>query len=217
MAYHFHRADCFSALTNAQLPDLPSVLKSEPAAEQTDDTAAKLQQWLKDAKTAFARLNEPGVQTQLPPGIDNAALDSYRRDLEQIILGISRYQKISNAAPEVQKTLGAALSADKEWLGFTEQPPYSILLLDELVNQQDDIHQQAESYRSSLTIFSRELNSVQEAAEQAEKSSEQLFSAAEANPNDGGTSKWRLDADKAKVASPRNTCIFTTKQYRAFK
>ncbi len=205
MKFYFHQwllacisLTFFASLSKADLPDISDVLKSEPAAAKTEDAATKLQQWLKDAKTAFARLNEPGIETQLPSGIDVAALDSYRRDLEQVILGISRYQKVSSATPEAKKALEAARAADKEWLGFNEKPPYSILLLDELVNQQDDINQQAESYRSSLTIFNRELNGVQEAAQQAEKFSEQLLSAAAANPNDGGAAKWRLDADKAK-------------------
>ena len=188
----------FSSHSEAQLPDIAKALKSEQPIEKPDDIPAKLEQWIKEAKLAFARLHEPEIEAQLPPTIDTVELDGYRRDLEQIILGISRYQKVFSAAPEARKILEAARASNKEWLGFTEKPPYSILMFDELVSQQEDINKQAESYRSSLTIFSRELNNVQETAQQAEKSSEQLLSAAAGNPDDGGAAKWRLDADRAK-------------------
>jgi potassium-dependent mechanosensitive channel len=182
----------------AQLPDISSVLKGGSTPENTEDPQVKLSQWMKEAKAAFTKLSEPNIESQLPTGIDVITLESYRRDLEQILLGVSRYQKISSAAPEVRKTLDAARATDAAWLGFPEKPPYSILLTDELANQQDDIQKQAESYRSSLTVFERELNGLQEAAKQAEQISEQLLSEAEKNPNDGGASKWRLDADRAK-------------------
>jgi potassium-dependent mechanosensitive channel len=189
---------CCCHFAAAQLPDISSVLKNESPVENLDDPQVKLSQWQKEAKSAFAKLSESNIESQLPPTIDVAALENYRRDLEQIQLGISRYQKISSAAPEARKTLEAARAADTAWLGFSEKPPYSILLSDELANQQDDLQKQAESYRSSLTVFERELNSLQETAKLAEQTSEQLLSSAEKNPNDGGASKWRLDADRAK-------------------
>ncbi len=174
------------------------ITKAEVATDNTEDPKTRTEQWLKEARATFNRLSDSNVETQLPPGIDIAALNSYRRDLEQLTLGINRYQKIINAAPEARKALEATRAAETAWAGFQEKPPYSILMLDELINQQDDIQKQSESYRSSLTIFNRELSNVQEAAKNAEKARQELLNSAADNPNDGGAAKWRLDADKAK-------------------
>ena len=183
----------------AQIPGLPSKpVAAEATAEKPDDAEARFQQWLKDARAAFAGVNDPAAEAQLPEGIDPAVLADYRRDLEQTILGINRHLKILAAMPEARKALAAARAADAAWSGFPGKPPYSILMLDELVNQQDAIQEKAASYRSSLELFGRTLAEIQEEARAAETSSRQVTAEAEQDPSAGGAAKWRLTADRAK-------------------
>ena len=185
----------------AQVPDVLSKLttaEAAPALEKADETEARLQQWLKEARVVLARLNEPGAETRLPAGIDPAALADYRRDVEQIVLGINRHLKILAAMPEARKALEAARASDAAWTGFSEKPPYSILMLDERVNQQDAVNEQAASYQSSLELFGRTLSGIQDEARLAEESSRRVLAGAAEDPGDDGAAKWRLTADRAK-------------------
>ncbi len=185
----------------AQVPDVLSKLttaEAAPALEKADETEARLQQWLKEARVVLARLNEPGAETQLPAGIDPAALADYRRDVEQIVLGINRHLKILAATPEARKALEAARASDAAWTGFPEKPPYSILIIDERVNQQDAIKEKAASYQSSLELFGRTLSGIQDEARLAEESSRRVLAGTAEDPGDDGAAKWRLAADRAK-------------------
>ncbi len=172
-----------------------------PAVEQPDEAATRLEQWLKESRLALVRISEPGADTRLPIGIEPTALADYRRDLEQIILGIGRQQKTVVSAPEAHKALDAARATAAAWTGFTEKPPYSILMIDELVNQQDAITEKTASYRSSLELFGRSLSNIQEEARQAEESGKRVLAEAEKDPSDDGAAKWRLTADRTKSRS----------------
>ena len=189
-----------SSRLEAQIPGLSSKpAAAETTAEKPDEAEARFQQWLKEARAAFARVNEPAAESQLPAGIDPAVLADYRRDLEQIILGINRHLKILAAMPEARKALDAARAADTAWTGFPGKPPYSILMLDELVNQQDAIQEKAATYRSSLELFGRTLVEIQDEARAAEASSRRVSADAEEDPSEDGAAKWRLAADRAKT------------------
>ena len=190
-----------SSPLDAQIPDVLSKLttaESAPAVEKPDEAEARLQQWLKEARAVLARLNQSGAETRLPAGIDPAALADYRRDTEQIVLGINRHLKILAAMPEAHKGVEAARASAAAWSGFPEKPPYSILLIDELVNQQDAIREKAASYRSSLELFGRTLSGIQEEARLAEESGRRVVADAAKDPVDDGAAIWRLAADRAK-------------------
>ncbi len=183
----------------AQIPGLPSKpVAAESTVEKPAEAEARFQQWLKDARAAFAVANDPSAEAQLPEGIDPAVLADYRRDLEQTILGINRHLKILAAMPEARKGLAVARAAGAAWTGFPSKPPYSILMLDELVNQQDAIQEKAASYRSSLELFGRTLAEIQEEARAAESTSRQASADAEEDPREDGAAKWRLTADRTK-------------------
>ncbi len=184
-----------------QIPELP--MSSTPAEAKTtgetqDEKKARLEQWLKETRAAFVRVNEPEAETQLPVGVDASELAEHRRNLEQTILGINRYLKVADAMPDARKGLEAARDADTAWTGFPEKPPYSILLLDQLVNQQDALREKVASYVSSLALFDRTLSDIQQEGRTAGESSRKASADAEQDSGDGGATKWRLAAERAK-------------------
>jgi potassium efflux system protein len=187
----------FSSALLAQLPSLPLVKpKTEAAAPAA---GVQLQQWLKEARGAFARANETDAETHLPEGIDASALADYRRNLDQIITGIGRHQKILDASPDANKALEAARTAESEWKGFTEKPPYSVLMIDELSNQRDTATEKQASYQSSIELFGRSLASIQSEAKLGEAESRSILADATQNPAEDGAPAWRLAADQAKT------------------
>jgi potassium efflux system protein len=190
----------------AQTPTLKKVLESvvdqnatPMATGKPDETSARLQQWLKEARGAFARSNEPDAETRLPEGIDAAALADYRRNLDQIITGIGRYQKILDSSPDATKALEAARTAEAEWKGFTEKPPYSVLMIDELSNQGDTAKEKEASYKSSIELFGRSLANLQIESKQGEDNSRRVLTEATQDPSEDGAPAWRLAADRAKT------------------
>jgi potassium-dependent mechanosensitive channel len=183
----------------AQMPSLATKPAAEPsAAEKPEEAEARLQLWSKEARLTFAQVSEPGAETRLPPGIDPAALSEYRRDLEQIISGIKQLQKILAALPEARKASDAARAANASWTGFPTAPPYSVLLLDELLNQQQALQERLISYRSSEELFTRRLATLQEEAKLSEANSRRLLTAAAESPTGDSAPGWRLAADRAK-------------------
>ena len=189
----------FAPSVSGQIPGISLKGKdTAPAAETPDEADARLQLWLKEARAVFARINAADSEQALPEGIDSAALLDYRRDLEQIISGINRYRKIVESQPAEGKALAAAREVDSTWRGFNEKPPYSILMLDELVNQQDAIRGKDASYRSSLVLFNRTLSGIMDEARDAGQASRRALSAATEGPAGDDAASWRLDADRAK-------------------
>jgi potassium efflux system protein len=152
---------------------------------------------LNSKPAAFAQVSDPDADAALPEGVDAAAFADHRRDLEQIIASLSRYRGVVEGAPEAQKALAEAHAATAAWNGFAEKPPYSILMLDELLNQKDALSEKAASNRSSLVVFSRTLDGIQDEARQAEEASRRMVSAAAESSADGAA-KWRLEADRTK-------------------
>lgn len=186
---------------HGQLPNLlskPTPKISQATGETPEAKKARLEQWLKETKAAFNRVNEPEVEGQLPAGIDPSELAEHRRNLEQIVLGINRYMKVIMAAPDARKGLEAAREANAAWTGFSEKPPYSILLLDQLVNQQYALNEKATSYASSLSLFDRTLSEIQQEGRAAESSSRKTSGDAEEDSTNDETAKWRLTAERTK-------------------
>lgn len=184
---------------SAQLPGMPKVASTAEApagSEAPEQTEKRLQQWLKESRLAVSQLSDPAAKA--PAGIDAAAISDYRRDLEQIVLGVGRHQKTLAAMPDARKALDAAQAEEAAWDGFPQPPPYSILMIDELYNQLSAVKSKAASYRSSLNLFGQSLSTIHAEAKVAEEISRRLAAAAADESDDKGAANWKLTADKAK-------------------
>ncbi len=190
----------FTAATplDAQIPGLPVKPVEAPAAETTEATEARLQLWVKEAKAAFARVNEADAESKLPAGVDPNELLDCRRDLEQIIIGANQHQKVLESGPGVRKALEAARAANLAWKGFPESPPYSMLMVDDLVNQREAIKEKDAIYRSSRDLFSRTLTGVLEELRSADERTRELVSNVAEESAGDSAAKWRLEAHKVK-------------------
>lgn len=183
----------------AQLPGMPkmaSATEAQTAPETPEQTEKRLQQWLKETRLAISQLGDPG--TKAPGGIDAAAISDYRRDLEQIVLGVGRHQKTLAAMPDANKALDVAQAEEAAWDGFPPPPPYSILMIDELFNQLSAVKSKAASYRSSQNLFGQTLSTIHAEAKAAEETTRRLAAAAADDSSANSAAKWKFTADKAK-------------------
>jgi potassium efflux system protein len=184
-----------------QIPGMPSKAppaETLPAGESAEAMEARLQKWLVEARQALARVNEEGAETRLPEGIGFNEFSDYRRDLEQTLLGITRHQKNTALLPEARKAVEAMRARDAAWTGFADPPPYSVLMIDELVNQQDAVREKASSSRSSLELVERSLSTLQDEARAGEEANRKLLAQVEEKGPAVEAAKWRLTAHRTK-------------------
>jgi len=143
-------AACFCALALAG-----SAFFSPAVAQEADEPSATIAAWERDAKLALTTASDPAAADLLPEGIRPSALGMRRRDLEQTLLAIGRYQKAAAATAEYQRALDIAEEALKTWTRFDEPPPYSVIKLDNLHNVRDAQAEKHASLESSIAIMER--------------------------------------------------------------
>ena len=196
----------FPTNAGAQFPNLlPEVSKADkPKVDTAAENEAKLRGWLTDARKKLARLEDPATESNLPAGISPAALSSQKRDLDQIIRSITRALTLIASLPDAEAALEAAKSANQSWAGFTEPPPYSLLMVDDLINRRDATREKEGTYRSSISLFQRSLESIQNEVRKLEDATRTLNEANAEKPDDA-TIKWKLDAaaDESRLISVR--------------
>ncbi len=190
----------FSQQSPAQVPGLKKVLETmadgktvAPTTDKPDDTTARIQQWQKEARESLARLDDPAATSSLPSGITPADLEKRRSETEQTILNSGRYLKLLDVTIAESKSLDSARAESTAWVGFKETPPYSILILDELRNEQDAVRGKLSSYESSLAVFQRTLATLLNETKANEEAANKL-------PVDGDAAvKWKHEASQAKA------------------
>lgn len=181
----------------AQIPGIPTKAAPAAAQETPDQIRARLQDWLKDGRAALARFDEPTAESQLPKGIPATALAERRRDLDQMVRTISRTLGLLDQIPEAKAAVKEAETAREAWSGFAEPPPYSILKLDDLINQRDAAKEKDVTFKSSSTTFLRSLDGLQSETKAAEEATRQAVALAEKDPA-SEAAKWQLEAARAK-------------------
>ncbi|RPJ33522.1 MAG: hypothetical protein EHM17_10050, partial [Verrucomicrobiaceae bacterium] len=141
---------------HAQIPSLQKTLEgSKPAKEAAPETPEeirkRLERWQNEAREMLGRLEAAAGNAALPTGITAAEVNERRRDLEQMILATTTHLKNFAAVEQAGKTMESARAEDAAWTGFKEAPPYSILLLDDLLNERSAILARLRTHESALS------------------------------------------------------------------
>jgi hypothetical protein len=84
-------------------------------------------------------------------------LSTRKRYLEQILLGAERQKSNAEGILASAVELKAVESLRDSWNGFDSPPPYSILMLDELLNRREAVAEKAASHQSSIDILKSNL------------------------------------------------------------
>jgi small-conductance mechanosensitive channel len=195
----------FPPAAHAQLGALKkAVANEEPAKaaapEKPEDARKRLEQWHQEARDTLAKLDAPGADATLPVGITPAELDDRRRDLEQMALTATRSIKNFTAITDARKALEASRAEDAAWTGFKESPPYSLLMIDELLNERDAIKVKLTSNESSLANLESILSGTVGEIKAAEEAVSGWIVTVQ-NAGDGETeaAKWRLESARTKA------------------
>jgi potassium efflux system protein len=185
-----------------QLPKLKGVLEGQPTAkpeaeqtEKPEETRARLERWLQEARDTLTRL-----EAATPPAdISAAEVEGRRRDLEQMTLSLTRSIKNITAIAEARKDLESSRAEDAAWTGFKETPPFSLLMVDDLLNERDAIKANLTSQEDSLTNFESLLSGILSEAKITEGTvSSGILAVKNADEKTSDAVKWRLDAAREK-------------------
>jgi potassium efflux system protein len=171
-------------------------------------TPEQTQNWLKDAKTTLARLEQPEAESQLPPGISPDALVERRRDVDQTVRTLNRLTGLRDSLPDARAAASAARTAEAEWSHFTEKPPYSLLLIDDLENRLAAAGERITTSRSSVSLFQRALENVATESSAAEEKTRTIAAALTKIPDDPAL-KWQAAAaaDKTRLIATRHASV----------
>ncbi len=181
---------------SAQLPSLKGVMNNKDTpkqeiAEKPEEARARLEQWLKDAHDTLTRLENP----TLPADIGKEEIENRRHDLERMVMAVTRSLKSLAGVADARKGLEDARAADAAWSGFKERPPYSLLMIDELLNERDAIKANLSSYEASLANYERLLAGLMTEAKAAEGSiGNAIIAVKKARDDEAPSAKWRLEA-----------------------
>jgi small-conductance mechanosensitive channel len=185
---------------SAQVPGLPTAAEGEapakPAAPEPPAAhRAKLEQLAKEARDALTRLDAPDAAAALPAGITPAELDERRRTLEQLILAINRGLKNLTVVEEARKALETSRAREAAWTGFKKKPPYSLLMIDDLLNEREAIKSNLASAEASLANYERLLVTIHAEAKTAKEAESSALGAVQsAGADTVAAAKWRLEA-----------------------
>jgi small-conductance mechanosensitive channel len=187
----------------AQLSTLKKAIESPNSesfetSEKPETSRTRLTQWLQEARETLARLDADDAAT-LPAGISPEELDERRRDLEQMVLTNTRALKNLNSIADARKALENSREETTAWTGFNEKPPYSIMMIDELLNERDAIQAKLSTQQASLSNYENLLGGLLEDTKAAEEAvSSGIVAVQNADPSTLDAAKWRLEAARAK-------------------
>jgi small-conductance mechanosensitive channel len=165
-------------------------------ASEDEVRATMISDLQRTSQIELTKANDPAAADLLPEGIRPSALAMRRRNLEQTLLAIGRYEKAVSAQTELQRAVELAKEADQAWLRFDDPPPYSILKLDQLQNQRDALVGKIRSLESSMDIMRRaEENLLAEGQSASEKFRRFNTEAARG----GEDAAWRLESSRIEL------------------
>lgn len=182
---------------------LEGLLNGSKSNEKSDKKPAlkisdQLEIWKKQVDEDLARLAKFSDVASLPEKITESDLENRKRTLERTQSAIKRHSDALKNIEETQLALDTARTSAKDWNGYGDKPPQSILVVDELNNRKQTILEEKSSDQSSLVIFERTLN---ESIEDSKKAEERITNAQKAYDTSGdqkSTALWNLETEKEK-------------------
>ena len=193
-----------TGLSGAQAQAQTGILPKESKPEKkTDEVSAvkigdQLGIWKKQVEEDLDRLSKFIVESPLPPKVGEADLENRKRTLERTQLAISRHFDAIKRIEENKLALEAARTAAAEWSGYGDNPPKSMLVLDELNNRKETLVEKTASDRSSLDIYQQTLDGWLAESKKLDARISEARKNQDAAEDRNPAGLWNLESDKEK-------------------
>ncbi|WP_411826863.1 mechanosensitive ion channel domain-containing protein [Luteolibacter sp. AS25] len=177
----------------AQLEKFLNTGIDEDAAKQSTPEQLKVELlgWQKEIETSQALLEKSDPADM--DGISSDDVDRRRRLLEDAHLAITRHLSIIEMLKTAEDELTTAKEAGEKWRSFEESRPYSILMLDGLVDRREALAEKLTTQKSSLNIFRTSLDTLLAAAKNAEKETQSAEAAFAKLESEDKAARWKLE------------------------
>jgi potassium-dependent mechanosensitive channel len=186
--------------THAQIKNLLEGPKSPEKVEKipTIKISEQLSIWNKQVEDDLAKLSKYTGEATLPAKISQTDLENRRLTLERTKYAIKRHVDELKSIEDNKTALETAKTTAKDWNGYGDNPPTSILVVDELSNRKQAIIDEREFDQSSLVISERTLNTWFEELKKADVRIADAKKAYDASGDQNHTTLWNLDTEKEK-------------------
>jgi potassium efflux system protein len=195
----------------AAAQSLPSALKGakQPAQENQAGTAQPQKSLEERIEAARARVGEVRLRRQAlddpgyapPAGITQREVDDVRTFGDRLVMFSESALRSLEAQVQLQveqRTLAAASAA---WQGFDEKPPYSILLVDALSEQQLVQQKKLESVQARISASEQLVEEFRAARGALDKAARSAAEASELERENQALATWRWKAAVLHVES----------------
>src|SRR5215470_12916874 len=143
---------CLTCILNAQAQLIPGVTQPKvagpgkaDAAESTDQRCGRIAKLLAEAQAESEQAAEP------PPGIDAREASDFRDAQFRLVTGYEIQLRALDEIERARKARKDAEAREADWHGFDSPPPYSILLLDDLRDQEAAVRDRIDVLEGELS------------------------------------------------------------------
>jgi len=176
----------------AQLPKLLNAPQADTKERQPEVKATNPAQQREIIEHALAEARKEQARTiVMPPGSTRQDVEQRARLFDGLVSRLNSQLKLLDEREELLRARDAAEQKSKNWAGFTEQPPYSVLMVDEVRRQaiaararvaglraaRELLTQQVETYRDSAKRTQENKRLAAEELEHAQSPEERLSAA----------------------------------------
>ncbi|WP_447599407.1 mechanosensitive ion channel domain-containing protein [Nitrospira sp. Nam80] len=155
----------------------PAAQPDQPAA--SGNLSADLQAKRAQAATELAQIDKPStLRKGAPPGVSESELLERRSLLQQLVQTYDRHLDEIGKLAQAQQRVRDVERQSKEWDGFPESPPYSVLMVDDLRNAFRSMTFTAQGIETRLSMTERLIETtgrtLSKSQEQARQAAERL-------------------------------------------
>lgn len=197
----------------------PGTDPGSPAPGHPDSKAleADLQTKRAEAAKDLSRIDKPStLRTGAPPGVPESELMERRLLLQQLVQIYERHLDELGKLAQTRQRLQEVERLSKEWDGFSDPPPYSVLMVDDLRDAARSMKLTAQGIQSRLTMTESLEESTGHALSKAQEQARQAAERVEGvrNPAQLERATWGRDLAqlRERVAGVRVGMLETAKK-----
>ena len=189
----------------AQIPAIPGLTppSTKPvaavpdAAKQSDEAAeARLRERLAAARADLARTESPaGFRAGAPLGTPEAEFEERRNIARDLVRSYEAQLQARVRLAEAKQHRAAAEAAERDWSGFQEKPPYSILLVEALRTEAASAESRVKALQAREVLLERFNEATVAQAKEADSRARQIAERAAIAKNgpDAERLAWQRD------------------------
>jgi len=162
----------------AQVPKLLNFTQTNTRESETEPKSMAPEQQrisIKRALTEAQRDRDRALAATR--GISRQEAQERYRLLDGLVNGLNSQLNLIDEREELRRTRTAVKLKAKSWTGFPEPPPYSILLVDELMGSMQSARAKAQGLRMNQELLSQQISQYRESAKHAQEMERQAADA----------------------------------------